>query len=121
MEYPRLLFKNEKLPKVMPENVLEDLKLNALLPEEVSGFLLRVPDKENILLRQELFSVLLKNTDAADGIKALKTLLSHGATLYRALNRATCEKAEAYIFPFLLRDITEFEKKASAFPEAEYC
>ena len=48
MEYPRLLFKNEKLPKVMPENVLEDLKLNALLPEEVSGFLLRVPDKENI-------------------------------------------------------------------------
>lgn len=115
MEYPRLLFKNEKLPKVMPENVLEDLKLNALLPEEVSGFLLRVPDKENILLRQELFSVLLKNTDAADGIKALKTLLSHGAILYRALNRATCEKAEAYIFPFLLRDITEFEKKASAF------
>ncbi len=115
MNYPRLLFKNEALPKVMPENILSDLKLDVLLPAEVCDFLLRGADKDNILLRQDMFSRLLsdKSGRAEEEIGALRLLLSDGKRLYRALNRASCESEEAYIFPFLMRDITEFSQKAA--------
>lgn len=102
----------------MPEYVLEDLKLNVLLPAEVCQILLRGANKDDILLRKEMFSCLLRKggkADAEEEINVLRSLLSHSETLYRALNQATCESAEAYIFPFLLRDIADFSRRVAAF------
>ena len=108
-----LLFGAERPKQVMQPDMISDLKIDLLLPNEVSRFLLLKPEKENILARNDMFSRMIESGSAISDVTELWELLSQASLLYKALNRATCEKAETYIFPFLFKYITRFSEKAA--------
>ena len=64
MSYPRLVFANEKLPAVSDAEAIADLKLDLIFDSEVSSFLLLKPEKDTLLFRREMFSLLLKDEKA---------------------------------------------------------
>ena len=80
MVYPRLIFKNEKTSAVSPADTVTDLKLDLLLSEEVTRFLILKPDRDTLLARREMFDALLKDETAPKKVAALKDALGNAST-----------------------------------------
>lgn len=112
MTFPKLLFKDLPTPAVTPADVITDLKLDLLLGEEVTRFLLLRPEKETFLLRQEMFSLMLRQEEAHKLVKDLKTTLGKAKKLYKAHNVTLSDKASSYIFAYLFKEYADFCRSA---------
>ena len=113
MAFPRLIFENEIPEKVCSDEVITDLKLDLLFSEDVSRFLTLRPEKNNLLLRREAFSLLLEDAAASDVLTSLISLLEKARDLYRAMTAAQSEAASSYAFVFLLDTVSGFSRAAS--------
>ena len=113
MVYPRLIFKNEKTSAVSPADTVTDLKLDLLLSEEVTRFLILKPDRDTLLARREMFDALLKDETAPKKVAALKDALGKASALYKAHNTTLSDKGAAYIFVSLFAQFTVFCRLAS--------
>ena len=116
MTYLPLIFAKEKTPLCMDETLTEDLKLELVLAPEVCRMLLCRPEAETVALRSEMFSAMLSDDGAFQTVSALLKELKTACDLYRALNRASGEKAEAFIFSSLFGHYSEFCRSAAALP-----
>ena len=98
MSYPRLAFANQIPPASSDAEVIQDLKLDLVLPSEVTDFLLLSPDKDTLLMRREAFSLMLADKNAEERLTEITELLCEAELLYKALTAAVSEKAAAYVF-----------------------
>lgn len=115
MIYKSLLFKDAVPEKTVSPEVISDLKLDLILPPEVTDVLLYKPDKESLCLRRELICGLLESPSAAKEISDVSETLSAAGALYSALNRAASVSCASYIFVSLFASLSSFCKKALAF------
>ena len=98
MPLPRLLFVNEKTRRVSPECVIEDLKLDLILPREVTDYLLLAPERETLLKRREAFRLLLSDKASAERLGNVLSAMEMTEELYKAMTSALSEKTAAYVF-----------------------
>lgn len=116
MIYKSLLFKDAVPEKTVSAEVISDLKLDMILPPEVTEVLLYKPEAETLMLRRELLCGLLKepmrSEEALDG---MLSSLSVSGELYSALNRADSVTAASYIFVFLFAELSRFCHKVESF------
>ncbi len=115
MIYKSLIFAETPPERVISEDVISDLKLDLVLPSEVTDVLLYKPSEETLSLRRELFQRLLDVENAEEEICGVLTSLSAARELYLALNRASSVAASSFIFVFLFSSLSEFCKKATGF------
>ena len=108
MSYPRLAFANQIPPASSDAEVIQDLKLDLVLPSEVTDFLLLSPDKDTLLMRREAFSLMLADKNAEEKLTEITELLCEAELLYKALTAAVSEKAAAYVFVTLFTKIARF-------------
>ena len=108
MSYPRLAFANQIPPASSDAEVIQDLKLDLVLPSEVTDFLLLSPDKDTLLMRREAFSLMLADKNAEERLTEITELLCEAELLYKALTAAVSEKAAAYVFVTLFTKIARF-------------
>ena len=101
MDYKSLIFADSVPERVMSEDVIEDLKLDVILPPDVTGVLLYRPDGETLKLRHELFERLLQREDSEEALAEILASLSDAKRLYTALNRAQTVAASSFIFVYL--------------------
>ena len=113
MTYPPLLFSEKRTLPVSPAETVTDLKLDLLLPEEVTRFLLLKSEKETLLARREMFESLLKDETALQKISGIKDALGRASVLYKAHNTTLSDKAAAYIFVHLFGEFAVFCRRAS--------
>ncbi len=116
MTYLPLIFAKEKTPVCMDTALTEDLKLELLLSPAVCKILLCRPESETVALRSEMFSAMLSDKSAHATVSSLLSELKAAGELYRALNRATSEKAGAFIFASLFKRYSDFCSKAASAP-----
>lgn len=116
MTYLPLIFAKEKTPVCMDTALTEDLKLELLLPPSVCDLLLCRPEGETVTLRSEMFSAMLSDKSSRETVNALLTELKAAGELYRALNRASNEKAGAFIFASLFKRYANFCHRAASAP-----
>ena len=107
MPLPRLLFAKEKTAAASPDCVINDLKLDLILPPEVTELLLLAPEKETLLARREMFSLLLADSDSLAKMKALAEKMAAAEELYKALTGAVSEKTAAFVMPHLTVKLSE--------------
>ena len=115
MDYKSLIFADSVPERVMSEDVIEDLKLDVILPPDVTGVLLYRPDGETLKLRHELFERLLQREDSEEALAEILASLSDAKRLYTALNRAQTVAASSFIFVYLFSAASDFCKKVAAF------
>ena len=113
MAFPRLIFENKIPPQVCSDEVVTDLKLDLLFPEDVSCFLTLRPEKQTLLLRREAFAALLADEDSSALLSSLTSCLEKAKELYSAMTAAQSEYAAAYAFVFLMNTVSEFSYAAS--------
>lgn len=113
MIYKSLIFASEPTERVMSKDVITDLKLDLILPSDVTDVFLYKPDGETLNLRRELFQHLLGRENAAEELDGVLKSLSVARELYTALNRAVSEPQSSFIFVFLFSALSEFCKKAT--------
>lgn len=114
MIYKSLLFADNATPRVIEPDVISDLKLDLILPAEVTDVLRYKPDKESLLLRRELFERLLSEPSSEEKLADTLLSLSFARELYSALNRAPSVASASFIFVYLFSALSEFCKKATA-------
>ena len=113
MTYPPLLFSEKRTLPASPAETVTDLKLDLLLPEEVTKFLLLKAEKETLLARREMFEALLKDENALSKVTAVKDSLGKASVLYKAHNTTLSDKAAAYIFVHLFGQFAVFCRQAA--------
>ena len=114
MTFTSLIFDKKTNKKVMDKEIIEDLKLNLLLSEEVSDMLLYEPNIDNILIRQNMFSLLLKDEKSLDKIEKMTSVLRRCHEKYIKINNSGSEYAASYVFAFLFADLYDFYYEASS-------
>ena len=102
MALPRLLFVNEKTSPSTDPSVITDLKLDLVLPKDVTDVLILAPDRDAILKRREAFSLLLADPEAEKRLCELLSDMSEAEELYRAMTAALSENTAAYVFAHLV-------------------
>ncbi len=120
MIYKSLIFAETPPERVISGDVISDLKLDLVLPSEVTDVLLYKPSDKTLSLRRELFQRLLNVKDAEKKLDSILSSLSASRELYTALNRASSIAASSYIFVFLFCSLSEFCKKAVALGDAGF-
>ena len=115
MSYPRLAFANQIPKKNMDGELVNDLKLDLVLPREITEFLLYTPERDTLLLRQETFKALLCDTSSEQKLNELSRALFEAETLYKALTTAQSEKTAALVFVKLFDKIAHFCSLANGF------
>jgi len=113
MTYPPLLFSVKKTMPISPEETVSDLKLDLLLSEEVTKFLLLKSEKETLLARREMFEALLRDAESFQKVTALKDSLGKASALYKAHNTTLSDKGAAYIFVSLFAQFAVFCRLAA--------
>ncbi len=118
MIYKSLIFADTVPERVISEDVISDLKLDLVLPSEVTDVLLYKPNEETLTLRRELFQRLIGIKNAEKELDGVLRTLSLSRELYSALNRASSVAASSFIFVFLFSSLSEFCKKATVIKDA---
>lgn len=113
MTYPPLLFSDKRTLPVSPAETITDLKLDLLLSEEVTKFLLLKAEKETLLARREMFEALLRDENALSKVAAIKDSLGKASVLYKAHNTTLSDKAAAFIFVHLFGEFAAFCRQAT--------
>ena len=112
MTFPRLIFADKK-PKASSDGfVVNDLKLDLIFPSEITDILLLSPERETLLKRRQMFSLLLKDSSSDEKVSSLIGILTEAQDLYKSMISTLSEKASSYAFAFLFDKISLFCKKA---------
>ncbi len=120
MIYKSLLYADSVPDRSIKPDVISDLKLDMVLPSEVTDILLYKPDRESLYLRRELFEKLLSDPSSEGALSEILDSLSYARELYRALNLAVCMQSSAYIFVFLFDEVVKFCGKVTLLKKAGF-
>lgn len=115
MIYKSLLFKDTATQNSVSPDVISDLKIDVILPMEVTSVLLCKADKDSLLLRREMFKMLLSKENAVEKLTEISDSLSDARVLYTALNRALTVAASSYIFVYLFNELSFFCERVVSF------
>lgn len=113
LKIPHLLFENDIPPYTSGEDVTEDLKLDALLPEGTTHYLRVKPSVEGTLLRRELFAAMLADASSTASMLHLKELLSEAMEAGECVKNAVSDNAKSLIFPEFAAKMVAFYLKAA--------
>ena len=108
-----LICADEVTDAVSCADLLTDLKLDSLLPWDSERFLRMKPSGKGLLLRQELFSRLLKDTESERVVTSMLDTLTRAKEARDVLSSAECDTARAYIFAELAARTVEFYREAA--------
>lgn len=107
MAYPSLIFSGEYREKLIDFDVMADLKINLLLPEDVLSLFCRPCHADDILLRQSSF-IALSEIELRNHFVKLCKSISAVDELYKAYCIATSENERNVIFVSMINALYDF-------------
>ena len=113
MVYPNLLFYSTQEKYKIPEEVFFDIKLDALLNNNVFGVMSEFCNKENVVYRQELFKILEK-PEALLYFSSLLEIINDIYELDKKYSDAICNEEKAFIFLAIIWRVINFSEKAAS-------
>ncbi len=116
MIYPDLLNTTDSFYGFVADSVFEDLRLDNILTNATLSNMKRLPIKEDIYKRRELFECLGTSNVLREALKALAEGAGDIERLYRAYTERSEGVAKYYNFAFLLLKVAAFYKNASTVP-----
>lgn len=115
MSYPDLMFLNGPKGQKIETSVYEDLKLNALIREDIIQAM-RIPcDSDDIIARQNMFrSIAVSETRSH--LKKLSADMKNVSSLAERYSSARCDNEKHMIYLNLAHAVLEFFSDAAAYP-----
>ncbi len=117
MSYPSLLFARKSSGRNVAAHVFEDVKLTLLFSQEAIGAMAVLCQPEDIPVRQDLFSYLLKEEEALQHLASLAEIIGQIHRLWDALADVKCENERRYVYVNLMAAVADFYETAAAWSD----